>query len=72
MVAVVALLGLRVIFDEKFDNFDDYATAREQAEDKDKFDRDFEAMAEWLEQYKKDNPGATDAEAGAAFEAMFE
>ena len=69
LAVVAVLLGLRVAFDDKFDDFERYVDAREHADDPEEFDRNFAAMAAWLEQYKRENPGATDEDAAAAYEA---
>lgn len=72
LAVVVVLLGLRVAFDEKFDDFDRMMEARENYEGgEEEFDKNFAAMAAWLEQYKRDNPGATDEDASAAFDAAW-
>lgn len=71
LAVVVVILGLRVAFDDKFDDFDRYVKARDNAEDPEEFDRNFAAMAAWLEQYKRDNPGATDEDASAAYDAAW-
>lgn len=68
---VAVLLGLRVAFDEKFDDFDRMVEARNNAEDPEEFDRNFAAMAKWLEDYKRDHPGATDEDASAAYNAAW-
>lgn len=69
MLSVVALVLLvRVVFDEKFDNFDRYVEERESYEGGTaEFDENFEKMTEWFEQYKKEHPGATDSDAEAAW-----
>jgi hypothetical protein len=72
LAIVAVLLGLRVAFDEKFDDFDRMVEARNNAEDPEEFDRNFAAMAEWLDNYKRDHPGATDEDASAAFDAAWE
>lgn len=71
LIVVSAGLAVRVIFDKKFDDFDRMVEARNNAEDPEEFDRNFAEMAEWLEQYKRDNPGATDEDASAAFDAAW-
>lgn len=35
------------------------------------FDQDFEAMTNWLEDYKRDNPEASDEDARRAFEEIW-
>lgn len=71
LIIVSAGLAVRVIFDKKFDDFDRMVEARNNAEDPEEFDRNFAAMAAWLERYKRDNPGATDKDASAAFDAAW-
>ena len=56
---------------DRHESFERYIEAREAAPDKETFDRNFEAMAAWLEDYKRENPGATDADAQRAFEAAW-
>ena len=57
---------------ERKQDFDRMMEAREEAPDKEKFDRDFKAMAEWMEDYKRDNPGTNDDDAGRAFREAWE
>lgn len=72
LIAACAVLAVRVIFDEKFDDFDRMMEARENHPGGvEEFDRNFAAMAEWLKQYKRDNPGATDDDASAAYDAAW-
>ncbi len=71
LIAVCAVLAIRVAFDEKFDDFDRMVEARNNAEDPEEFDRNFAAMAQWLEDYKRDHPGATDEDASAAYNAAW-
>ena len=56
---------------EKKQDFDKYIRAREAAEDKEQFDKNFDAMVKWFDDYKKDNPGATDEDAQKAFDALW-
>lgn len=44
LAIIVLSLSIRVIFDEKFDNFSKMIQARENAENKEEFDRNFEKM----------------------------
>ena len=56
---------------ERMQNFDRMMEAREASPDPEKFDQDFEAMADWLENYKRENPEATDEDAKRAFEEIW-
>ena len=56
---------------EKKQDFDRLIEARDAAPDKEEFDRNFEAMAQWFEDYKRDNPGATDEDAKRAFDELW-
>ena len=56
---------------ERMQDFDRMMEAREAAPDKEKFDQDFEAMADWFENYKRENPGASDEDAKKAFEEIW-
>lgn len=72
LVAVGVIIGVfAVMAQEKAQDFDQLMEAREGAPDKEKFDADFKAMAEWFENYKRDNPGATDEDARKAFEDIW-
>ena len=67
-VIVVTLGAVRIIFDEEFDDFSRYIELRENYEgDKKEFDRNFEKMEAFIENYKEQNPGASDKEAEQAF-----
>lgn len=68
---IVLVLGIRVIFDEKFDNFNKMIEARNNAEDKEEFDRNFEQMWKWFDEYKENNPWATDEDAEAAWKTAW-
>lgn len=74
-VALVALgIGIGLIGAyayERMQSFDRMMDAREASPDPEKFDRDFEAMADWLENYKRENPEATDEDAKKAFEDIW-
>lgn len=74
LVASLALVVLGIILGfmgtylfERAQNFDRMMDARDASPDPQKFDQDFEAMADWLESYKRDNPEATDEDARNAF-----
>jgi uncharacterized protein YxeA len=53
---------------ERGENLEEYVEAREESPNPEKFDQDFENMVTWLENYKRENPGATDEDASRAFE----
>jgi len=65
----IGLLGAYAY--ERMQNFDRMMEAREASPDPEKFDRDFEAMANWLENYKRENPEASDEDAKKAFEDIW-
>lgn len=56
---------------ERMQNFDRMMEARDASPDPEKFDQDFEAMADWLENYKRENPEASDEDAKKAFEEIW-
>lgn len=56
----------------KAEDFNRYAEARNAAPDKEEFDRNFDNMVKWFEDYKRDNPGATDEDAQRAFEELWD
>lgn len=56
---------------KKMQDFDRMMDAREASPDKEKFDRDFQAMADWFETYKQEHPGATDEDAQRAFDDLW-
>lgn len=73
LIGLGAIIGLFAGFaiahmKDRHQDFEQYIEAREAAPDKEAFDRNFEAMARWLEEYKRQHPGATDADAQKAFE----
>lgn len=72
LIALGVVIGLGVAYAaERMQGFDRMMDAREAAPDKQKFDQDFEAMAQWFENYKRENPGATDEDAKKAFEEIW-
>ena len=72
LILLGIIIGLGIAFaSERMQNFDRMMEARERAPDKEKFDQDFAAMATWFENYKRDNPGATDEDAKKAFEEIW-
>lgn len=73
LIGLGAIIGLFAGFaiahmKERHEDFGRYIEAREEAPNKEAFDKNFEAMAAWLEDYKQQHPGATDADAQKAFE----
>ena len=69
LVALGIGIGLLIAHGmQKSEDFDHMMEARDAAPDKEEFDRNFKAMAEWLETYKREHPGATDADANRAFD----
>ncbi len=72
VLIVGVLVGLAIpSIIQKSQDFDNYAKAREAAPDKEEFDRNFDAMVEWFDDYRRDNPGATDEDAQEAFEELW-
>ncbi len=68
LLVVVALLSVRVIFDSKFDDFDNFVQTRENYEGgTEKFDQDFQGMVNWEKEYKEAHPNATKKEMDQAF-----
>lgn len=57
---------------QKQQDFEKYVRAREAAPDKEEFDRNFDAMVKWFDDYKRDNPGATEEDAQKAFDALWD
>lgn len=68
---IILALGVRVIFDEAFDNFNNMIEARENAPDKEEFDENFEKMGQWFTDYKENNPWASDEDAQNAWDAAW-
>lgn len=69
---LVTILLVRVVFDEKFDNFDTYVQDRENYKDgPEAYDKNLEALGKWSDDYKAEHPGATDADVDAAFNAAW-
>lgn len=72
LALVIILLTLRVVFDKKFDDFSRYVKERENYQDgPEAYDKNLEALGDWVKQYKEDNPGASDEDASKAFEAAW-
>ncbi len=69
---IVFLLAIRIIFDKKFDDFSRFVHERENYKDGPAaYDKNLKALDEWVQKYKKDNPGASDEDASAAFNALW-
>jgi len=72
LIALGIAVGLGIAYAaQRMQDFDRMMDAREAAPDKEKFDQDFKAMAEWFENYKRENPGASDEDAKRAFEELW-
>lgn len=72
LAIITILLIIRVVFDKKFDNFSRYVEERENYQDgPEAYDKNLEALGEWIEKYKQEHPGATDEDVSAAFEAAW-
>ncbi len=70
IISVVAiLLLLRVVFDQKFDDFDKYVEDRENYEGgTEEYDKNLKALGDWIENYQKEHPGSTEKDAEKAWE----
>jgi len=68
LLVIVMIAGaVRIIFDDKFDDFEKYIEAREKYEgNKEEFDQNIKKMSEFKDNYKRENPGTTDEEAEQA------
>ncbi len=65
---IILLVGVRIVFNDKFENFNKYIEARDTYKgDKKEFDKNFENMNTFIEDCKAKNPGATDREVQEAF-----
>lgn len=69
VVSIIALLLLvRVVFDEKFDDFERYVEERENYEEgPEAYDKNLEALGTWFDEYKEQHPGASDEDAKRAW-----
>lgn len=68
LVVVIVLLSIRVIFDSKFDDFNNFIKTRDNYEGgKEKFDKDFQGLIDWEKDYRKSHPDASDEEVNKAF-----
>ena len=68
LIIAVSLLLVRVVFDSKFDEFDNFINTRENYEGgPEKFDEDFQGLIEWEKKYKEEHPNATKADIDKAF-----
>tara|TARA_B100001179_G_C18534266_1_gene378624 strand:+ start:563 stop:826 length:264 start_codon:yes stop_codon:yes gene_type:complete len=70
MVSSIALLLLvRVVFDEQFDDFERYVEERENYKGgPEAYDRNLEALDDWLDNYQKENPGTSRDDAKEAWD----
>jgi len=72
LIALGIALGLGIsLAMQRMQDLDRMMEARNAAPDKAKFDRDFAAMTAWFENYKRENPSATDEDATRAFEELW-
>jgi len=69
VISIVALLLLvRVVFDEKFDDFDRYIEERENYKGgPEEYDENLEALGDWIDNYQDENPGASKEDAEQAW-----
>lgn len=68
LLVIITGLVVRVAFDYKFDDFDNFIKTRENYEGgPEKFDEDFKGLVEWEKKYKEAHPNATKAEINKAF-----
>ncbi len=68
----VILLGARILLDDKFDNFNRYIEERENYEGgTEAYDENLKALDKWVEEYKKNNPEASDEEVSKAFNDLW-
>ena len=73
LIIFILVLGLVFLAGRKSAQFSSYNQARNAyVGDKTEFDKNFEAMSKWLDDYKKSHPGATDAEASEAYQKTIE
>jgi uncharacterized membrane-anchored protein YhcB (DUF1043 family) len=73
---LILLVGIAIGFavptlQQKSAEFDRYVKARNAASNKEEFDQNFDNMVKWFDDYKKQNPGATDADARKAFDELW-
>ncbi len=72
LIGVAVLLLLRVVFHKKFDDFNRFVKERENYKDgPEAYDRNLNALGEWVKKYKQQHPGATDEDVSAAFNAAW-
>jgi predicted PurR-regulated permease PerM len=64
---VLIILLINIVFYKKIQNFQSYVELRQNAENKQEFDKNFQKMTDWIKDYKDTHPGATDEEASQAF-----
>lgn len=76
IAAALVVLGIAIgagamYVHAKLQDIDRMVEAREAAPDKEKFDKDFEAMGKWFEDYKRENPGSSDEDARREFDRLW-
>jgi len=65
---VAVLLLVRVVFDEKFDNFSKYVEERENYEGgPEEYDKNLKNLGDWMDNYEKEHPGSTKEDAENAW-----
>lgn len=68
LVIAVIVLGIRVVFDSKFDDFNRFVQTRQNYQGgTEKFDQDFQGLIVWEKNYKLEHPNATNEEINKAF-----
>lgn len=73
ILIVGILIGIAIpALVQKQQDFEKYVKARDQAEDKEQFDKNFDNMVKWFDDYKRNNPGATDEDASKAFNELWD
>ena len=72
LIVITVLLAIRVVFDQKFDDFSRYIEERANYKDgPEAYDKNLNALGEWITKYKQEHPGATDEDASVAFNAAW-
>ena len=65
-------MGIRVVFDKKFDEFNGFVEECENYKDgPEAYEKDLKAFGEMLIKYKREHPGATGEDASVAFNAAW-
>lgn len=70
IICAAAGFGFARALDKKED-FDRMIEARDAAPDKEEFDRNFDAMGEWFDEYKRMHPDASDEDAKRAYDDLW-